>query len=62
MKQKMTIDDLALTMKKGFAAVDQKFDALAVMIKKGFDAVDQRFDKLEQRVEKIELRLKKAGI
>ena len=42
-KKKVTIDDLAGMVKRGFDAVDARFDA-----------VDARFDKIEERLDRIE--------
>lgn len=49
-KKKITIDDLAAIIKKGF---DETED-LAVMIKEGFDGVDKRFDGVDKRLDKLE--------
>ena len=46
MKKKITIEDLAGMVKRGFDAVDARFDAM-----------DTRFDKMDGRVDKIDQRL-----
>lgn len=52
-KQKITIDGLAVMVKKGFDAVDQRFNA----VDQRFDAVDQRFDGIEKRLDHMDARL-----
>ncbi len=66
MAKKITIDDLAIMVQKGFEETAKKAD-----IDKRFDEVDKRFDRIENillkqhsdRIEKLELemmRLKEA--
>jgi hypothetical protein len=53
-KQKnITIDDLAIIIKKSFDVVDKRFDD----VDKRFSAVDKRFDTVERRFENIDNRL-----
>jgi archaellum component FlaC len=58
MKNKnITIDDLAIMVKKGFDGVDKRFDGVDKRfeaIDKRFDGVDKRFDKVEKRLDRIE--------
>ena len=58
MKNKnITIDDLAVMVKKGFDSVDGRFDGVDKRfeaIDKRFDAVNKRFDKIDRRFDKIE--------
>ena len=49
-KEKTTIDDLAIIIKKGFDEVDKRFDG----VDKRFDGVDKRFDKVEKRLDNLE--------
>jgi archaellum component FlaC len=51
MKNKnLTIDDLALMVKKGFDGVDKRFNG----VDKRFDKVEKRLDKVEKRLDRIE--------
>lgn len=62
---KMTIDDLAVMMTRGFESVDKKIDKeigdLAVMVANGFDRVDKKIDKeiseVKERLGNVEERL-----
>jgi len=45
-KKKVTIDDLAMMVGRGFEAVDKRFDQ-----------VDERLDKVESRLDKVEIKL-----
>lgn len=60
-KKKMTIEDLAVSMQKGFKSletrIDKKIDNLAIMTQNQFERIDQRFEKVDQRFEGIENRL-----
>ncbi len=49
-KKKITIDDLAGMVKRGFDAVDARFDAVDAR----FDEVDKRFDEVDKRFDRIE--------
>lgn len=64
-KPKITIENLAIIMQKGFDGIDKRFDKmdkritdeienLALMIKKGFDDVDERFKKVDERFDEID--------
>ncbi|GMV90914.1 MAG: hypothetical protein AMXMBFR82_06920 [Candidatus Hydrogenedentota bacterium] len=52
-KKKTTLDDLALMVKCGFDAVDERFNA----VDERFDGVENRLDKVENRLARVELRL-----
>jgi len=54
-KKNITIDDLALMMKKGFDSVDKRFE----QIDKKFELVDKRFDLVDYRMNLIEKRIDK---
>lgn len=51
-KKKMSIEDLALSMNKGFKRVEnlieKKIDGLAISTAKGFESVDKRFDEVKE--------------
>ena len=47
---RITIEDLALMVKKGFDASDRRFDAMD----KRFDAMDRRFDAMDKRFDTLE--------
>ncbi|MFZ3054941.1 MAG: hypothetical protein WA091_03100 [Minisyncoccales bacterium] len=49
-KKEVTIDDLALMVRKGFQSVDKRFDE----VDKKFDLVDKRFDRMDKRFDRIE--------
>ena len=51
----ITIDDLAVMIKKGFDEMDRRFSE----IDQRFIAVDKRFDNLEDRMYKLEVRFDK---
>lgn len=69
-KKKMTIEDLAVSMQKGFKSLenklvtrmDEKIDNLAVMTAKGFDSVDKRFEAIDKRFESVENRLENVEL
>lgn len=48
----MSIEDLALSMNKGFKRVEnlieKKIDGLAISTAKGFESVDKRFDEVKE--------------
>lgn len=50
MARKITIDILAVMMKKGFDGVDKCFNE----VDKRFNEVDKRFDEVEKRLDRIE--------
>ena len=50
--KKITINDLALMMGKGFDGVDKKFELMS----KQFEILDYRMDMVEKRMEKMEER------
>ena len=52
MKKKITIEDLAGMVKRGFDAVDKKFDA----VDKRFDKIDTRFEKVDARFDDMDAR------
>jgi hypothetical protein len=66
-KKNITINDLAVMVKKGFDGVDKRFDNLTKEMRFGFDRVDKRFDRLENlilveyrtRIEKLEKKVEK---
>lgn len=49
MAKKMTIDDLAGMVKRGFDETAKETD-----VNKRFDDVDERFDKMDKRLDRIE--------
>lgn len=61
-KNKMSIEDLALSMGKGFKRVEKlieaKIDGLAVSTAKGFEGVDKRFNEVDKRFESLEAKMK----
>ena len=72
-KKKITIEDLAVIVSKGFNDVYKKMDAgfsvarketedLAIMVGRGFEAVDKRFDKVESRLDNVETKLRQVDI
>lgn len=66
-KKRMTIEDLAVSMQKGFKSLennlasrmDEKIDNLAVITQRQFERVDERFEGVENRLENLELGQKK---
>ncbi len=60
-EKKVTIDDLAAMMTRGFESVDKKIDKeigdLAVMVANGFDRVDKEIGEVKERLGKVEERL-----
>ncbi|MEK7066376.1 MAG: hypothetical protein AAB965_02265 [Patescibacteria group bacterium] len=66
--KKMTIEDLATIVAKGFESVDKRFDLmatksdledLAIMTAKGFEDVSSRFDRVEDDVDKLRHHMEK---
>ena len=65
-KKEITIDGLALMVKKGFDGVDVQFDGFKKGVKKEFDGVNKRLEKIEglilsdykTRIEKLEGEMK----
>ena len=59
--KKVTIDDLALIMTKGFkdvnAKVDEEINSLATMVAKGFDGVNKEIGEVKDRLGNVESRL-----
>lgn len=49
-KKNVSLDDLAVMVKRGFDGVDKRFDG----VDKKFDGVDKKFDKVEKRLENLE--------
>ena len=52
-----TIDTLAISVAKGFAAVDERFEKVDERFKKvddRFNKVDERFDKIDERFEGVD--------
>ena len=47
---RITLEDLALMVKKGFDSVDRRFSAMD----KRFDAMDDRFDAMDKRFDRLE--------
>jgi hypothetical protein len=43
-KRNVTIEDLAVMVKRGFDGVDKRFD----LVDKRFDAMDDRFERVEK--------------
>ncbi len=61
---KVTIDELALMIGKGFKSVDARFDKIEneiVLIKESLDRVEMKLDSLERRILAIEDILTKHG-
>ena len=54
--KKITTDDLAIMIGKGFSGVDKKFEKMD----ERFDKVENRLEKVENRLEKVENRLEKV--
>ncbi len=61
-KKKMSIEDLAISMNRGFKRVENlietKIDELAISTAKGFESVDKRFDSVEKRLVSVEEEIK----
>ena len=60
MVRKVTIDELALMIGKGFRGVDERFDKMDERIDgmdERFDRMDKRFDKMDERFDRMELKL-----
>jgi hypothetical protein len=51
------LDDLAQTMRDGFARNDADHRAMRQEMREGFDRIDQRFDRLDSRVDSLQLAL-----
>ena len=60
-KKKVTIEDLAVTTKRGFDAVDKRFEELGNEVNSRFDAVDKRFVNLEADVSYLKSRVEEIG-
>ena len=69
--KRMSIEDLALSMNRGFKSVNKKIDnvtdlvdKLAVSTAKGFESVDKRFDAVDKKIDtKVEeLKSQIAGV
>lgn len=64
--KKVTIDELAAMIKKGFDGVDKRFDAFTEHVDKRFDEVNDHFEKIEKliladhkrRIERLEDEMK----
>ena len=62
MVKKVTLENLAEKMDKGFKGVkkhtdkkiDEKIDELALAVAKGFQGVDKRFEKVDERFDKAD--------
>lgn len=52
MKKNITIDDLALMMKKGFDGVDKKFDEMKLEMINMEERFDRKLEKMEERFNK----------
>jgi len=61
MNERITIEGLGLMVKQGFDRVDSQFENLGLMVKQGFDQVDKRFETVEERLDRMELRLDQAA-
>jgi len=48
------IENLAISVQKGFIEVKQEIKELEIKVNERFDKVDERFDKVEERLENIE--------
>ena len=57
-KKKMSIEDLALSMNRGFRRVEnlieKKIDGLAISTAKGFESVDKSFESVDKRFDDID--------
>lgn len=51
---RITIEDLALMVKKGFDSVDRRFNILEHQFKDMRMYMDQRFDRLEAKMDNVE--------
>jgi len=59
-EEKITMENLALMIGKGFSGVDEKFEDVKKEMSAGFKAVNERLDKLQNdRIEKLEGRMQK---
>ncbi len=60
-KKKMSIEDLALSINKGFKRVEilieKKIDGLAISTARGFESADKRFDKAEEDIKGVKNQL-----
>ena len=50
-KKEMSIDDLAIIIKKSFYYVEKRFNG----VDKRFNNIDKRFDKVEKRFDSLEI-------
>jgi predicted membrane GTPase involved in stress response len=61
-KKKMSIEDLSLSMNKGFrrveSLIEKKIDGLAISTTKGFESVDKRFNEVDKRFNEVEENIK----
>lgn len=51
------MEGLAEMMRRGFEAVDKKFDEFALMVQGGFRSVDKRFDEVDKRFDEVDKRV-----
>ncbi|GEM_PF-5675367 len=54
---KITLEELALMVKKGFDENSHQFRELRQEMDERFDAVDKRFDILEVKVDRLEVKM-----
>ena len=63
-KKKMSIEDLALSMNKGFKRVEnlieKKIDGLAISTAKGFESVDKRFDEVKEDTKRCQKPIRRS--
>jgi len=50
----ITLDDLALMIKKGFDEVDNRFKEMRIYVDIRFAAIERRFDAIEKRLDILE--------
>lgn len=55
--KKMTIEDLAVMVGKGFSEVHDKIDSGFARVDKKFDEIDERFDGIDKRFDGVDKRL-----
>ncbi len=56
-KSKITIDDLAQMIGRGFAHVDKRFDDMDVRLSGRIDGLELKIDNLDAKIDRIDSRL-----
>ncbi|MBU2578994.1 hypothetical protein KKA09_02660 [Patescibacteria group bacterium] len=61
-KKQITIDDLAIMVKKGFDGTDKKMDSGFKQVDKRFEQIDKRFKQVDKRFEQVDKQLKEINV